>query len=522
MQDDAIARVGDAPVRDGVIFAGGYGVRISVDRRHLVISQGTGRDRKVTRLAKAVSRVKRVVIRAATGAITFEALRWLHDANAGLIQVGFDGSIHAEPARRLDDARLRRAQAVAFDTPLRSKISRRLLQQKVAGQITVLQTFDLGETAALDEALARLSGDGSLTEGLNDERLAAEFYWGLWEKVRIQFARRDTVPDHWLTFGRRSSVLTNSPRKATNPAGACLNYLYAIAEAETCLALIARGLDAGLGFFHLDSPNRDSLALDVLESIRPHVDAFLLNLISSRVFSARDFVEIGDGTCRLGNALAHELAETSPRWGRLVERQAEMVARTIISFAKYGTTRELKLVPRTLQHGRMKVRTRPLDDALTPSRVKIPVTRVKNACRNCGMELRIRKRVYCNTCLPGELKRIQESTKIAFNLAGRSRLAHLRKAGADPSRTPEATLRRRQAASRQRQRSIAWHDDGQLSNIDFRRDVLPNLAEVSVTRIAEAMNASKTYCSKVRNGHVVPHRRHWCALIALARRPPSG
>jgi CRISPR/Cas system-associated endonuclease Cas1 len=45
-----------------------------------------------------------------------------------------------------------------------------------------------------------------------------------------------------------------------------LNFTFAIAESECRLAAVACGLDPGLGFLHSDTANRDSLALDIIES----------------------------------------------------------------------------------------------------------------------------------------------------------------------------------------------------------------------------------------------------------------
>jgi hypothetical protein len=95
----------------------------------------------------------------------------------------------------------------------------------------------------------------------------------------------------WRTFGQRRSLLTNGPRNATNPAGALLNLTYGLIEAETTLALHAVGLDPGIGIFHTDRRDRDSLTLDVMEAIRPVGDAYVLGLLTQRTLSARDFIE---------------------------------------------------------------------------------------------------------------------------------------------------------------------------------------------------------------------------------------
>ena len=59
-----------------------------------------------------------------------------------------------------------------------------------------------------------------------------------------------------------------------------LNYLYAVLESEARLAVASLGLDPGLGVLHVDSGNRDSLALDVLEPVRAQVDSYLLDWIA--------------------------------------------------------------------------------------------------------------------------------------------------------------------------------------------------------------------------------------------------
>ena len=59
-----------------------------------------------------------------------------------------------------------------------------------------------------------------------------------------------------------------------------LNYLYAVLASEMRLAVTALGLDPGLGFSHVDSPARDSLASELMEPMRPLIDAYLLDWIT--------------------------------------------------------------------------------------------------------------------------------------------------------------------------------------------------------------------------------------------------
>lgn len=91
----------------------------------------------------------------------------------------------------------------------------------------------------------------------------------------------------------------------------------------------------------------------------------------------------------------------------------------------------------------------------------------------------------------------------------------MRVAGHDPTATPEAQRRRAATASQQRKAAVAWRDDGPLDRVDFRRDLLPKLQSLPVRAIAEAMGTSISHGSKVRSGRLVPHRRHWKALLRL-------
>ena len=55
-------------------------------------------------------------------------------------------------------------------------------------------------------------------------------------------------------------------------------------------ALESVGLDAYVGFLHRDRPGRQSLALDLMEELRPCVvDRFVLTLINNRMMKRSDF-----------------------------------------------------------------------------------------------------------------------------------------------------------------------------------------------------------------------------------------
>jgi len=502
--------IGVIPIRNGVVALHGYGLSISVDRQHLRVKNGIGAQRREGRFAKAPSRLKRLLVIAQTGFVTFDALRWLNDVGAAFVQLDYDASILAATIGALDDARLRRAQALIVSTEHATVITKGLLVAKIRGQLAAANSFGL----AGDPSTLRAAEDGDdVSALLRAEAKCAEAYWEAWAPVSMEFARRDRPPDHWRVFGNRRSVLTLGPRNAANPLNAILNFLYALLETETRLALIGRGLDTGLGIFHADTANRQSLAADVMEPVRPHVDAFVLNLARTRTFSAKDFCETREGGCRLSSALTHELAATMPTWGKLVAPHAELVARQITELARKGF--RVSRPSAMAERGRVKVRVRPIETAANPRKGTLPISAVRNACRDCGEPITVRKRVYCDVCLPLRREEIQNSNKDAFTSAGPAKINAMRKAGHDPTNSKEAKLRRSTTASKQRRAAATWIDDGSLATIDFVRDIAPKLAKLPVKTIAEAMESSISHGSKVRGGLLIPHRRHWRSLLVL-------
>ena len=75
-----------------------------------------------------------------------------------------------------------------------------------------------------------------------------------------------------------------------------LNYMYALLESETRLAAAALGLHTGIGFLHVDTDARDSLACDLMEPGRPQVDVFLLDWILKEPLKREWFFEQRDGS----------------------------------------------------------------------------------------------------------------------------------------------------------------------------------------------------------------------------------
>ncbi len=65
---------------------------------------------------------------------------------------------------------------------------------------------------------------------------------------------------------------------------------YSLLAHDCASALESVGLDTYVGFLHRDRPGRESLALDLMEELRPCMaDRFVLTLVNNRMLRPEDF-----------------------------------------------------------------------------------------------------------------------------------------------------------------------------------------------------------------------------------------
>ena len=243
---------------------------------------------------------------------------------------------------------LRRAQYRLADAPERTvPIVRGIVLAKAANQRAVLRRAlrdhgeDLGERAeALRAAETRLTDIGRRTlvaedvawlRGLEGE--AAQVYFGCFPA----FLRTD---DPAFAFGGRSR------RPPLDRVNALLSFLYAMLGHDCRSALEAHGLDPQVGFLHADRPGRASLALDLMEELRPVLaDRLALTLINRRQLAAGDFIVEEAGGVRLTDEarkrvlvawqerkrdeLRHPFLDEAMPLGLLAHAQAQLLARTL-------------------------------------------------------------------------------------------------------------------------------------------------------------------------------------------------
>lgn len=89
-------------------------------------------------------------------------------------------------------------------------------------------------------------------------------------------------------------------RPPLDPVNAMLSFAYSLLSNDCASALESVGLDAYVGFLHRDRPGRTSLALDLMEELRPCMaDRFVLTLINNRMVKPDDFLFMESGAVLL-------------------------------------------------------------------------------------------------------------------------------------------------------------------------------------------------------------------------------
>jgi CRISPR-associated endonuclease Cas1 len=487
--------------RRGVITLFGYGTSVRVERGHLIVEDGIGKSRRRARFSRIGHGLKRLVSVGSDGTVSLAALRWLADQDASFVMLNRNGSVLATTGPvRPSDARLRRAQALANESGIALHIARELIDRKLIAQ-EQLVTTKLNDSLAAEkigQARDEISDAHTLERIRYLESKAGLAYWSAWRNVTITFPAKDIrrVPEHWLTFGTRASLLTHSPRLAVNPVNAMLNYLYAVLESEARLAVSAQGLDPGFGVLHFDRPNRDSLACDIMEPTRPQVDAYVLDWILRQPLRKEWFFEQRDGSCRLMGQFANRLSETAPSWGQAVAPMTEWISRKFWSTIP-KREKEFSLATRLTQSHRRQAK-----GGLSFPAVKFE-TQTRTNCAGCGKEISSLHK-NCESCA-------REHSSIT--------LTEVAKLGRIATHSPQAEARRAETMRRQMAGRKSWNPSDLpdwLNENAYRHGIQPRLSGLTIRTIASALCISEPYATTIRAGTRVPHPRHWKTLAQIA------
>lgn len=196
---------------------------------------------------------------------------------------------HNDASQRVEQIRK------SMDASFCLHFARSLIDTKLSRQIDWFEELRSTEAQArytlthamklLDEHRPRVHEAENLASLRGIEGSAAHLYFdGL----------KSQVPDSLHFKGRNR-------RPPRDPFNALLSLTYTLAQSETAIALHGAGLDPYVGFYHQLDFGRESLALDLLEAVRPLADRFCLQLIRNRTLTAEHF-STSDAGCLLGKA----------------------------------------------------------------------------------------------------------------------------------------------------------------------------------------------------------------------------
>ena len=137
-----------------------------------------------------------------------------------------------------------------------------------------------------------------------------------------------------------------SRRPPLDPFNALLSFAYSLLANDCASALESVGLDSYAGFLHRDRPGRASLALDLMEELRPCIaDRFVLTLVNNRILKGTDFRQQEGGAVLLTDearrtflkhwqerkkeTLTHPYLGEKLPWGMVPYVQALLLARCL-------------------------------------------------------------------------------------------------------------------------------------------------------------------------------------------------
>ena len=163
------------------------------------------------------------------------------------------------------------------------------------------------------------------------EGVAAAAYFGVFDQMILR-----SKEDFFFHGRNRRPPLDN--------VNAMLSFAYNLLAHDCASALESVGLDAYVGFLHRDRPGRRSLALDLMEELRPaFADRFVLTAINNRIVTPSDFRTEESGAVRMEDegrrkflkawqerkqeTIQHPFLQEKIAWGLVPYVQALLLAR---------------------------------------------------------------------------------------------------------------------------------------------------------------------------------------------------
>ncbi len=299
--------------------------------QHLCLYEGGNRRGTVP-----LQQIDRVVMRG-RATVTTGALGLLAEAGVALLVLSgrqgrsaaiLQGRLHGDTQRRI-------AQYGWYaDETVRVSWARRLVALKLRSQRTTLQKLIQArpdQRPVLQASARQLQGALSGLAEADVTALSLSRLNGIeGAAAAAYFAAFTRVVPPSLDFTGRNR------RPPRDPVNAALSLGYTLLHFEAVQACYLNGLDPYVGFYHEPAHRRESLAADLIEPLRVHIDRWVWRLFADRELRAEDFV-LDNGACLLkkeGRALFYARYETlAPPLRRLLRRYGLVVVRRLLDAA---------------------------------------------------------------------------------------------------------------------------------------------------------------------------------------------
>lgn len=181
------------------------------------------------------------------------------------------------------------------------------------------------------EQLKLIKNSTSKDELRGYEGKAASTYFSVFEELVLQ-QKQD------FTFHGRTK------RPPLDEMNAMMSFVYTLLANMYVSALECVGLDPCIGYLHTERPGRASLALDMMEELRPVLaDRFVLSIVNKRMITTRYFIRKENGAVLLSEhgrkiiltewqnrkkeVITHPFLQEKVEWGVVPYVQAMLLAR---------------------------------------------------------------------------------------------------------------------------------------------------------------------------------------------------
>jgi len=321
------------PARDEALplYVQEPGARVGKSGRSLVVSL------RKEELARARLKDTSQLVLCGNVSVTAQTIHLLCEAGIPIVHLSMGHWFHGiTQGMGLRNAYDRAAQFAAAGQPQRClAFARELVAAKGANQRTQLRRNGSPDDRTLRDMkslAARTTTAGSLEELLGIEgNLAAHYFRNFAGMLRP----RDF--DAEWDFAHRNR---RPPRDRVN---ALLSFGYALLTKECTVALLAEGLDPWWGLYHQPRHGRPSLALDLMEPLRPLiVDSAVLTAVNTGMVAARNFTLAKAGCmltdtsrkamirayeARLDQLVTHPVFDYRCSWRAAIRLQARLFSR---------------------------------------------------------------------------------------------------------------------------------------------------------------------------------------------------